>query len=701
MSTLLTSWYPSFLRFSNRHWSTSSQLDDAQTFPFFARTLVSDEGQAHGLLLFLREKGIDHLGVLHINDEFGNAFLRSLLEKSSSLHPDLSIVAIDLPARGATEKTYEDVVDVLVKTEYRWFFGIFDSIPDYEMVMAEALRRGIVGTGEHTWILTQGSIPHIFSDPIEKDSVIGRASGGIAIYQKNGGRPGAKVYDNFADRFQTLANSDDIFQLSSIIPLSDSPNLTLAPFDGTVFERTSSSVVAHAFDATIALGLAACDAVEKRDGRPFLDGTAMFQSLVSKTFVGATGNVTLNSTTGTRLPETALFSVTNVVISPVNDTHVSFSSQLTDEFTDGSWNQVSPFVYSDGTSEIPSDLPPQQIDFNYIGTGLRAAGLAMSGIILLASLGLALWTWSRREHQVVRASQPIFLLVLCAGTFVMGASIIPLSLDDEVAGTNVCSAACMMFPWLLSTGFALAFAALFSKTWRVNRVFKQHRQFRRVQVKVVDVIWPFVVLLVLNLVVLSAWTAVSPLEWEREITEIDRFSRSIESRGFCRSHDSLAFIILLVAMNFGALVLVAYQSYLARSIATAFAESEHIAKAIVCMLLVSFVGVPTILLVSEDPKGHFFVVTSIIFVLCLSVLSFIFVPKILRTRKKSKNRRLSSAIRSSIDGAAERITGLADPSESKSTHAQVTENQNERIEELEHLYATALARIADLEGEDN
>ena len=55
------------------------------------------------------------------------------------------------------------------------------------------------------------------------------------------------------------------------------------------------------------------------------------------------------------------------------------------------------------------------------------------------------------------------------------------------------------------------------------------------------------------------------------------------------------------------------------------------------MLLVSFVGVPTMIIVSDEPKAKYFVLTSIIFVLCTAVLLFIFIPKVLATNRGPSN----------------------------------------------------------------
>lgn len=162
---------------------------------------------------------------------------------------------------------------------------------------------------------------------------------------------------------------------------------------------------------------------------------------------------------------------------------------------------------------------------------------------------------------------------------------------------------------------------------------------RRIKLAAYDVMAPLVGLLTINLIVLTVWTVISPLEWVREVSDRDRFRRPVESRGGCESDNALPFVIILVVVDIGALILAAYQSYVARGIATEFAESEYIGKAIACMLLVSFVGVPTVIIVSGDPRARFFVTASIICVLCTAVLLFIFVPKIHAYRKKSFNRK--------------------------------------------------------------
>ena len=48
----------------------------------------------------------------------------------------------------------------------------------------------------------------------------------------------------------------------------------------------------------------------------------------------------------------------------------------------------------------------------------------------------------------------------------MGAAIIPMSIDDEIATDEGLDVACQSIPYLMCIGFTLLFAALFSKMWR-------------------------------------------------------------------------------------------------------------------------------------------------------------------------------------------------------------------------------------------
>lgn len=110
-------------------------------------------------------------------------------------------------------------------------------------------------------------------------------------------------------------------------------------------------------------------------------------------------------------------------------------------------------VDRDVTFEVLVKVTPEE-NLNQID-GIRPVGLALMGLVAAASVGFAVWTYVNRKDRVVKASQPMFLGLICLGTFITACSIIPLSIDDSIASQRGCDIACMAVPWLFSIGFAV------------------------------------------------------------------------------------------------------------------------------------------------------------------------------------------------------------------------------------------------------
>jgi hypothetical protein len=109
----------------------------------------------------------------------------------------------------------------------------------------------------------------------------------------------------------------------------------------------------------------------------------------------------------------------------------------------------------------------------------------------------------------------------------------------------------------------------------------------------------------------------------------DSFDRPTETRGFCASEKSLGFLIALGIINLGPLLFAAYEAYVARNISTEYAETTYILKSLVLICLMCFIGIPFIVIASDNPSAYFFVLSAIIFVVCIGLLGFIFAPKVL------------------------------------------------------------------------
>jgi ABC-type sugar transport system substrate-binding protein len=108
-------------------------------------------------------------------------------------------------------------------------------------------------------------------------------------------------------------------------------------------------------------------------------------------------------------------------------------------------------IYGTSFMEVllfPLELPPLVVDMNYLGY-LVILGYFMFGLIVICSIAFATWTFINKDTRVVRASQPMFLGMICCGTLIMAASIIPLTVDDQRYSERGADIACMSVPWLI------------------------------------------------------------------------------------------------------------------------------------------------------------------------------------------------------------------------------------------------------------
>ena len=213
---------------------------------------------------------------------------------------------------------------------------------------------------------------------------------------------------------------------------------------------------------------------------------------------------------------------------------------------------------------------------NYIGY-LRIIPYTFYAIIVATIIAFGLWTWRRRESSVVKASQPIFLWLILAGTLIFSTVLIPITIDDQIADTKGCSMACQSNFWFVALGITIIFSALFSKAWRLNKIVKNSMRCRRVVVTVNDVIVPFIIMLALNIIVLITWNIHDPLRYERsQHPGTDDWNRVLSTYGACTSDYGATYLIVLFVIAFTPMVLATSQYVQVRNIQTDFNESSYI-----------------------------------------------------------------------------------------------------------------------------
>lgn len=146
---------------------------------------------------------------------------------------------------------------------------------------------------------------------------------------------------------------------------------------------------------------------------------------------------------------------------------------------------------------------------------------------------------------------------------------------------------------------------------------------------------PFGVLLVANVVVLTLWTLLDPMVYVRRAHPgTDGWNRVISTYGSCQSeHPPLPFLIPLAVLNMGVLIIANWQAYRARHIQCEFSESTYIGLVMAILLQAALTGVPLLFIVHDNPRAYYLILTSMIFIVNMSILLLIFVPKVRLTEQ--------------------------------------------------------------------
>lgn len=645
--------------------ASSVELDDEIEYPLFARTHPSDASMAQLSINYLSTQlGVEYAAVLYVDNTFGNSYNSELL-KQASLY-NMTIVSEGFRS-GATDEEVSAALERLKKSGYRYVLGVFFS-GDYERIMTRAMELEIAGPD--TFWMFNGALASMFINghlSVEKDSPLAQATFGTAILSDEGGLPGLDLYhDRFLTQWRGIGGNKELLDYIN----AKQPKSSTLSFDRTssYFEWLAPShISAFSYDAVVGLGLSACKTYEENKqlnpDAGIFSGQQHHAEFVKTRFNGASGDVIIGPDSFSRKANSTYHVVSNILprsgLPSTSATNENFQGQpwIVFDTSTLSWqryDEINEFIYSGGSAVPPQQIPAAQMDYLEVSPAVRGVCLTLGGLAMFLSICFyAYCCVVQRNHRVIRAAQPLFLGLICLGSLILASSIIPASFDDTVVSARGADVACVAKFWLFPMGFCLIFSALFSKLWRINKLLSNAITFQRIQVTAFDVMIPLIVLMGSNVLVLTLWTILDPPYLEREVLETDQYGRPSETRGFCYSDNQEYFLYPLVAINGVALILALWQAWIGRGITTEFSESKFVAMATVCIFQAIFMGVPIMIIADDDSTAYLFVYTTIVSVICFSILLLIFVPKIMAIRSNDP----ASAPSVSITNSSMRVGG--------------------------------------------
>ena len=557
---------------------------------------------------------------------------------------NLTIESYSFPVK-ATVQSIEEALSGIQKKGYKYIFALLHGVDHYEKVMRQAHKQDIVGP-EFSWLFG-ADISSIISEAVYPlNSPLAIATQGIGMLMKKAGRPGKYTYNAMVEYWSKLSDDDTAFFNSKVPLTSDANNVEFfKPDIGSGFFQNNDihRSALFAYDTVVTLGLAACDAISDNS---YLNCTTLTRSISEKTdFEGISGDIKIDPGTSSRLSGSTTYIIDNAQVTPVDrDGNVRFTvsesilfsyATLFDENQEG-WKmkEFSPFIFADGTPVPPLDLPFLKEEKSHIGY-LRYVGYALSGIIVVFSIICVSWTLVFFKDHAVQASHPLFLITLCIGTLVAGLSIVPMAIDDEIVSSDTLDISCNSIPWLFSIGIAIALSALIGKLRRINTLFREQDTSSGIKLYTSDISVPLLLPLLLNMAVLATLTFLFPTKFVRHpVGGTDEYDRVLRSEGTCVIQHRWAETVVHV-VNVIALLYVNMVCIMLRNVETEYKEMHYIWVTVGSLLQAVFIGTPFVLLAANEPRTKFLARSVMAFVLCMAILVFIFVPKIINRNEEA------------------------------------------------------------------
>uniref|UniRef100_A0A1A9ZMX7 G-protein coupled receptors family 3 profile domain-containing protein n=1 Tax=Glossina pallidipes TaxID=7398 RepID=A0A1A9ZMX7_GLOPL len=234
----------------------------------------------------------------------------------------------------------------------------------------------------------------------------------------------------------------------------------------------------------------------------------------------------------------------------------------------------------------------------------------------------------RPPFQVIQSSHPVCNTIMLFGVIICLISVILLGIDGRFVSSDEYPKICQARAWLLSTGFTLAYGAMFSKVWRVHRFTTKAKTDPKKKVEPWKLYTMVTGLLSVDLIILIAWQVIDPLQriletfpLEDPISTTDDIKIRPELE-HCESSQNSVWL-----------------AYETRSIKVKqINDSRYVGMSIYNVVVLCLITAPVGMVIASQQDASFvFVALAVIFCCFLSML-LIFVPKVIEIIRHPKDK---------------------------------------------------------------
>ncbi|KAH8375729.1 hypothetical protein KR093_003145 [Drosophila rubida] len=282
---------------------------------------------------------------------------------------------------------------------------------------------------------------------------------------------------------------------------------------------------------------------------------------------------------------------------------------------------------------------------------------------IFVAFSLIIFNIWNKHRRVIQSSHPVCNTIMLFGVIICLISVILLGIDGrfvspheypKVSNRNYYGTPanllnilqiCQARAWLLSTGFTLAYGAMFSKVWRVHRFTTKAKTDPKKKVEPWKLYTMVSGLLSIDLVILLSWQIFDPLQriletfpLEDPVSTTDDIKIRPELE-HCESERNSMWLGLVYGFKGLILVFGLFLAYETRSIKVKqINDSRYVGMSIYNVVVLCLITAPVGMVIASQQDASFaFVALAVIFCCFLSML-LIFVPKVIEVIRHPKDK---------------------------------------------------------------
>ncbi|XP_011340881.1 uncharacterized protein LOC105281380 [Ooceraea biroi] len=595
--------------------STAPALSDSNEFPLFVRTVAPDSSHNPARIALIKHFGWDTVTALSQTGDMYSLAVNDLVTELEQANITCTATIT------FAENDYKEQLRTLKELDTRIIIGSFSSRLA-QRVFCEAWKLGMHG-GDYAWILPDDTITLSGMKGDWWHAGVGECSHS----QLSQTMDGLIIVKSHA---QLVGDEVSVSGLTNAEFISELTNRSI----------THSKFAEQTYDAVwaMALALARTEVLLNRQNESMAQYTHtrkdltyhLLEQLKLQHFIGVSGPVSFKD--ADRVGITAFYQMMH------GQDDIKRIAIYTPE--DGKLIMNCPGC--EATRWPGGQVPAARRVFRL--RMVTVAPAAFLAITCIASVGVTLalaflaFNLHFRKHKSIKLSSPRLNNMAAVGCGLVYGAVILLGLDDATLpdSDGYYPTVCKARVYLLSAGFSLAFGSMFTKTYRVHRIFTRSRSgvVKNKLLQDTQLIFLICMLLVIDVVVVTLWVILDPMQRHLqnltlEISPQDRgvvYQPQVE---VCRSQHTNGWLGALYVYKGLLLVVGVYMAWETRHVKIpALNDSQYIGMSVYFVVITSGIVVVLANLMPDRATLAFVTITALILASTTATLALLFLPQL-------------------------------------------------------------------------